>query len=81
MGQYIRQDQRKSDYQERLDKELKDRLREKSKLNDRPDGVEDSAYIKNTKQTTSLDWVWGLIALAFVGVLIWLIFSFAQTGA
>lgn len=78
MGQYVRQDQRKSDYQERLDKELKDRLRNKAAEADRPDGVDDSAYVRDLKPTTTLAWVWAVIALVFIGILVWLIVSYAQ---
>jgi hypothetical protein len=31
---------------------------------------ETSTYLKNTKQTTSLAWAWGLIAVAVIGIII-----------
>ena len=38
-----------------------------------PDGVNDSAYIEGTKETSSLAWVWILIILAVVVASIWLV--------
>jgi len=73
MGLYLRQSDTRSDLQEKLAKELQDRAREKAKTFDQPDGVTDSAYIKDTKETTSLAWAWILIIIAFVALSIWLI--------
>lgn len=65
----------RTELQKRIAAELAEKAKKKSLESDkeRPDGVTDSAYLQNTKSTTSLAWVWVLIAIAFVGVLIWLV--------
>ncbi|MBC7943631.1 hypothetical protein H7X68_03990 [Candidatus Saccharibacteria bacterium] len=72
MALFIRQTEDRSKLQERLAAELQERAKQQTARNSRPDGVDDSQYMKNTKQTTSLAWVWILISLATIGVLIWL---------
>ncbi len=75
MALFIKQSDTRSPLQDKLAKELQDRAKEKAKQFDQPDGVDDSQYIKGTKQTTSLAWVWVVIFLAMVGIVIWLISS------
>jgi len=72
MALFIRQDEEKSELQTRLATELQERAKDRAKLADRPDGVEDSEYIKNTKTTTSLAWIWILIVFVTIGIIIWL---------
>lgn len=75
MALYLKQQDTRSDLQEKISKDLQDRAKQKAKTFDQPDGVTDSRYIENTKQTTSLAWAWALIFLAIVGIVIWLIVS------
>lgn len=75
MSLYLKQNETRSQLQDKLAKELQERAKEKAKTFDQPDGVTDSAYLKNTKQTTSLAWVWVLIVLAIIGIAVWLIAS------
>ena len=72
MALFISQNDERSELQKQLAAELQRKASEKSKLADRPDGVEDSQYIKGTKQTTSLAWAWAVIAAVTVGLIIWL---------
>ncbi|HZJ34522.1 MAG TPA: hypothetical protein VFD55_00725, partial [Candidatus Angelobacter sp.] len=58
--------------QNRLATELQDRAKERAKLTDRPDGVDDSQYIKGTEKTSSLAWVWVVIILLAIGIIVWL---------
>ncbi len=75
MGQYLNQRDNRSELQQRLDAELRAKAAAKSKVEaDRPDGVEDSAYIEGTKQTTTLDWVWVLVGFMALGVFIYFIY-------
>ena len=67
MALFVRQDENRSELQQRLATELQDRARKKAEEAELPDGVTDSQYIKNTKETTSLLWLWLLIG-AFVVV-------------
>jgi hypothetical protein len=70
MGLFIEQDGKKSELQNRLATELRERAKEKSKITDNlPDGVEDSAYLDGTKKTTSLAWVWVFIVLGILFVI------------
>jgi multidrug efflux pump subunit AcrB len=73
MGLYLRQQETRSELQDKLAAELQERAKQKAKEFEKPDGVTDSAYLKGTKQTTSLAWVWAIIALAFVVLIIWVI--------
>ena len=69
MGQYLNQRDGRTELQQRLDAELRAKAAANSKTeSERPDGIEDSAYIEHTKVTTSLDWVWLIIAILIVGV-------------
>jgi type VI protein secretion system component VasF len=72
MALFIRQDEQRTELQKRLATELQDRAKKRSKLTDRPDGVEDSQYIKGTKTTTSLAWAWLIIIILTIGIIIWL---------
>jgi hypothetical protein len=73
MALYIRQQEKRTELQERLAAELQEKARAKAKEAELPDGVTDSHYIKNTKQTSSLGWVWdcycAVIALTTTTVL------------
>lgn len=73
MALFIKQDDERTELQKKLATELQDRIKDKAKYTERPDGVDDSEYIKGTKVTTSLAWAWLLIVLAIVGIVIWLV--------
>lgn len=75
MSLYLKQNETRSQLQEKLAKELQERAKQKAKTFDQPDGVTDSAYLKQTKETTSLAWVWVLIVVAIIALAIWLIVS------
>lgn len=76
MGLFIQQDGKKSELQNRLETELREKAKEKAKIaNERPDGVEDSAYVNDMKTTTSLAWAWVLIVVLTIFVIIRLIIS------
>lgn len=76
MSLYLKQNETRSQLQDKLAKELQDRAKEKAKTFDQPDGVTDSAYLKDTKPTTSLAWIWVLIIAAAIGIAIWLILAY-----
>jgi hypothetical protein len=78
MALFIRQNDNRSQLQERLAAELQERAKQKAKQADLPDGVTDSQYIKDTKQTTSLAWLWILIVLIGIGLVIWLTIQSAK---
>jgi Flp pilus assembly protein TadB len=77
MALFMNQQNDRTELQKRIAAELADKAKKKSLEtdNDRPDGVRDSAYLEQTKQTTSLAWVWLLIIAAIVALLVWLVLS------
>ncbi len=81
MGLFVQQNSNRTKLQERLAAELNEKAKKKS-LNEteRPDGVDDSAYIENTKRTTSLAWVWILIIIAGVAAALYFMFR-SMSGA
>lgn len=72
MALFIRQTDDRSELQERLAAELQERAKQKANKVDLPDGVTDSQYMKDTRQTTNLAWVWILIILIGIVLIIWL---------
>jgi len=72
MALFVSQNDERSQLQKQLAAELNRRAKENSKLMDGPDGVDDSQYIKGTKTTTSLAWVWAVIIVLGIGIIIWL---------
>ena len=75
MSLYLKQNETRSELQSRIAAELQEKAKKKALETELPDGVTDSAYIKNTKQTTSLAWAWVLIVIAIVGIAVWLIIA------
>ena len=78
MALFVRQDENRSELQQRLATELQDRARKKAEEAELPDGVTDSQFIKHTKQSTGLLGVWLVVgALAIIAI----IFLITQTDA
>ncbi|UTX51614.1 hypothetical protein KI440_01530 [Candidatus Saccharibacteria bacterium TM7i] len=76
MGLYLKQNETRSELRQRIEKELQEKARKRSEDTvDLPDGVEDSAYVKDTKSTTGLAWVWLGIFIAVIALIIWLLVS------
>lgn len=74
MALFVNQNSNRTKLQEKLAAELQEKAKKRAELenNDRPDGVSDSRYMEDTKQTTSLAWLWALIALFVIGLIIYL---------
>jgi hypothetical protein len=74
MGLFISQQNTRTKLQEKIAAELAEKAKKKAaeEMGDRPDGIDDSAYLENTKKTTSLAWAWVLIALATLALLVWI---------
>lgn len=74
MALFVQQDENRSELQKRIAAELNERAkRTAANIADKPDGVEDSAYMEGTKSTTSLAWAWILILLTAMIIAGWLI--------
>ena len=77
----MQQNENRSELQQRLDAELRAKAAAKAKQDggeaggayDRPDGEEDTAYLKGTKATTTLAPVWAIIGVAAVAVFVYFI--------
>ena len=72
MALFVRQDENRSELQQRLATELQERAKLKAKQADQPDGVEDSQFIKGTTQSTGLAWLWALVAVLAIGTVLFL---------
>ena len=74
MGLFVNQQDQRSELQERIAAELREKakassLQEKATM----DGVDDIRYLEDTKQTTTLAWTWILIAImAGAGIVMFL---------
>jgi len=67
MALFIQQNDDRSKLQARLTAELREKAKTRAQLDDTlPDGIEDSEYLKDTKPTTSLAWVWLVIVILAV---------------
>ncbi|QQG51265.1 MAG: hypothetical protein HZB75_02045 [Candidatus Saccharibacteria bacterium] len=74
MALFIKQNDNRSQLQERLAAELREKAKKRAEMDQElPDGITDSAYLKDTKVTTSLAWLWIVIALFAVGALVFFI--------
>ena len=75
MGLFVNQENTRTKLQERIAADLAEKAKKKAMENnaERPDGVDDSAYLKDTKNTSSLAWAWILIFIAIVGLVVWLV--------
>lgn len=74
MALFVKQSEDRTELQQRLAAELREKAKQRAaREDDRPDGVEDSEYLRNTKQTTSLAWVWILIILFALAAIVYFI--------
>lgn len=73
MALFVRQNENRSELQQRLATELQDRARKKAEEAELPDGITDSNFIKGTKQTTGLLGVWLVVGALAIGVVIFII--------
>jgi hypothetical protein len=82
MGLYVNQKNSRTELQERLAAELREKAKKRAENDDleRPDGVTDSEYLRQTKQTTSLAWAWILIAIAAIALIVWLTIQTTTTA-
>lgn len=77
MALYLKQNEQRSELQDQIAAELQEKAKRNAQLQDRPDGVEDAEYMKDSKQTTSLAWAWLLIGIAIIAIVIWLLIATA----
>ena len=80
MGRYIEQNESRSELQQRIAADLRAKAAAKDKQEgeptgkrNAPDGVEDAAYLKGTKSTTTLAPLWLLIFIAAILVFVFFV--------
>lgn len=75
MGLFVQRDEKRSELQERVAASLNEKAARKAREIERKehDDVEDSAYMKDYKHTTSLAWVWLIVAILAIAVIIYFI--------
>ena len=54
MSLYLKQQDTRSDLQEKVSKDLQERARQKAKQSDRPDGVDDSRFVEGLRALSKL---------------------------
>ncbi len=66
MGLHVKQNKTRSQFQEQLDADLRAKIQAQKDMDlDTPDGVNESAYIEGTTQSSSA-WLWVILAIAVV---------------
>lgn len=74
MALFVNQENTRTKLQKKIAAELNEKAKKKDLAeSELPDGVSDSAYLKNTKSTTSLAGAWIVIVIAAVVITIWLV--------
>lgn len=75
MALFVNQESNRTELQKRLAAELAEKAKKKSLGADMPPtkDLDDSNYLRGTKQTTSLAWVWILVIALFIAAIIFLI--------
>lgn len=81
MGLFIRQDDNRTELQQRLAAQLRERAKTNvagdSPVKPTPhDDINDSNYLKDTKTTTSLAWVWAIVVVLVIAVIVWVLLKF-----
>jgi hypothetical protein len=80
MALFVKQSEDRTELQQRLAAELREKAKQRAaREDDRPDGIEDSEFLRNTKRTTSLAWVWVLIVLFILVAIVY--FALKSTSA
>lgn len=79
MALFIRQSDERSKLQQRIAAELQEKSKLRASAESLPDGVTDSQYLKDTKQTTGIAWVW-VVLVVIVAITIMLLTVQSSTG-
>ncbi len=79
MGLHVKQNKTRSQFQEQLDADLRAKIQAQKDMElDTPDGVDESAYIEGTTQSSSV-WLWAILAVLAVVLLV--VFIVIMNGA
>ena len=69
MGLFIRQNENRSPFQEKLAEELRERTKLQASGAEPLDQSKGSNYLKDTEQTSGRVWVWVVVAAVVVGAI------------
>lgn len=73
MALFIQQNDNRTKLQEKIAAELREKAARKAQADaSMPDGVDDSPYLKGTKETTGLAWAWVAIVVIALGIVVFL---------
>ncbi len=76
-----KQQDNRTELQKRIAAELSEKAKKREKpTHERPDGVDDSEYIKGTKTTTSRAWVWIFLVTIVVVAAVWYMVASMASG-
>lgn len=63
MGLFVDQRNQRTELQEKIASEIREKAKKTASSGDAFDGVEDVGYLDGTKQTTTLAWAWIIIII------------------
>lgn len=75
MALFIRQNEDRSKLQERLNAELQERHKQAEIENNKPETVEDSAFLKDSKSSSKYGWLWVLGAVLVAAIIAYFIYQ------
>lgn len=78
MGILVKLDENRTDIQKRVATELQEKARKRAEEAERPDGVDDSQFVKGTEQTNKFFAVWIIVGVLVIGGVIALIVATAR---
>jgi hypothetical protein len=70
MALFVKQNEERSQLQERLAAELQEKTKKRALNESQGNDINDSEYLKNTKSTTSLAWVWLVVIVVAVTLVV-----------
>lgn len=74
MALFVNKNDNRSELQRRIEAEIREKAKNKPQMDfDEHDGVEDSAFVDGTKQTSSILWAWILVIILGIGAVAFLI--------
>lgn len=76
MALFMSQQDDRTELQKRLAAELTAKAKKKANMEDMklPDGVKDSEFLRQSRQTTSLAWIWIVVVILAVALIVGLLF-------
>lgn len=70
MGRYMKQEQTRSELQQRLAADLRAKAAARHNNEGETVDIEDSRYMEGSKATTKLAWLWAIIVIAAIAIFV-----------